>query len=273
MGVGLGQTVFENNLDGRVPTRSVGVVLDVTDRVLAKRKLDESEEQFRNAFEFAPIGMALVAPNGKWLRVNRSVCEILGYTELELLATNFQMLSHPDDLETDLNFVHQLLDGAIPSYQMEKRYFHKLGHVVYVLLSVTLVRDSLGSPLHLISQIKDITLHKKSEREMEANDALLRQFIKYSPAAIAMFDRNVRYIQASDRWLSDYHLGSRDIIGMSHYEIFPDIPDHWKAVHERVLAGAVEGCEEEPFHRADGSTEWLQWECHPWFDATGEVGG
>ena len=250
-----------------------GVAIDITVRKNAEASLKASEERFRSAFEFAPIGMALVAPDGKWLRVNRSVCETLGYTEQELLATDFQMITHPDDLESDLRFVRKLLDGSIETYQMEKRYFHKLGNVVYALLSVTLARDSLGRPLHFISQIKDITIQKIAERAMEANDALLRQFIKHSPAAIAMFDRKLCYIQASDRWLSDYRLGSRDIVGVSHYELFPDIPDRWKEVHKRVLAGAVEGCEEDRFHHADGSAEWLQWECRPWHDANGEIGG
>src|SRR5262249_38723440 len=158
-------------------------------------------------------------------------------------------------------------------YQMEKRYFHKRGHVVYILLSVSLVRGAGGEPLHFISQIQDITQRKETEKALAANEALLRLFIKHSPAAIAMFDRDMRYLQRSDRWLIDYHLGMRDLTGLSHYDVFPDIPDRWKAVHQRVLAGAVEQCDEDPFERADGSTAWLQWECRPWRNAAGEVGG
>ncbi|MEP6621911.1 MAG: PAS domain S-box protein [bacterium] len=122
-----------------------------------------SEERFRSAFEEAPIGIALIAPDGRWLRVNRSMCELVGYSEGELLATNFQTITHPDDLDADMTLVRQVLDGAIPSYQMEKRYFHKSGHVVNILLSVSLVRDLSGSPLYFISQIQDITERKRSE--------------------------------------------------------------------------------------------------------------
>src|ERR1039457_4177309 len=94
---------------------------------------------FQNAFEFAAIGMALVSPEGKWLRVNRSVCEITGYTEEQLLERTFQDITHPEDLDADLANVEKMLAGDIKTYQMEKRYRHKNGSIVSVLLSVSLV--------------------------------------------------------------------------------------------------------------------------------------
>ena len=109
-------------------------------------------------------------------------------------------------------------------------------------------------------------------REREAGEALLRQFVRHTPAAMAMFDTEMRYIQASDRWLADYHLTGA-IVGRSHYDVFPGIPDRWKAVHERVLDGAVERSDEDTFVRADGTTDWLHWELRPWRDATGAIGG
>jgi PAS domain S-box-containing protein len=115
--------------------------------------------------------------------------------------------------------------------------------------------------------------HRLAERSLATSDELLRQFIKHTPAAVAMLDTQMCYVQASDRWLTDYHLEGQSVVGRSHYEVFPDIPDRWKEVHRRVLAGAVERCEEDPFERADGSTEWLQWECRPWHRADGTIGG
>src|ERR1043166_783171 len=110
---------------------------------------------FQSAFEFAAIGMALVSPEGKWLRVNRSLCAITGYTEAELLDRTFQQITHPDDLESDLANVRRMLAGEIDTYQMEKRYFHKNGSVVWILLSVSLVRTKSGEPLFFIGQIQD----------------------------------------------------------------------------------------------------------------------
>jgi PAS domain S-box-containing protein len=105
------------------------------------------------------------------------------------------------------------------------------------------------------------------------HEALLRLFIKHTPAAIAMFDMEMRYLQVSDRFLTDYHLEGRNLIGESHYEVFPDLPERWKEVHRRILAGAVERCEEDPYITPDGSTGWLQWESLPWRQASGEIGG
>ena len=125
-----------------------------------------SDSLFQSAFEFAAIGMALVSPEGKWLRVNRAICEITGYTEAELLARTFQDITHPEDLEADLENVRKMLAGEIKTYQMEKRYFHKNGSIVWVLLSVSLVRTKSGEPLFFISQIQDITRQKASEQKL-----------------------------------------------------------------------------------------------------------
>ena len=103
--------------------------------------------------------------------------------------------------------------------------------------------------------------------------ALLRLFIKHTPAAIAMFDTDMRYLQVSDRFLTDYDLEGQDLIGRSHYEVFPDLPERWREAHQRILAGAVERCEEDSYIAADGSTGWLQWESLPWRKVDGEIGG
>jgi PAS domain S-box-containing protein len=126
-------------------------------------RLVESEERFRGAFEFAAIGMALVAPDGRFLRVNPSLCRIVGYSPEELLATKFQAITHPADLDADVEYVQRMLEGSIPHYQMEKRYLCKDGHLVWIQLSVSLVRDGGGQPLYFVSQIQDISARKEAE--------------------------------------------------------------------------------------------------------------
>ena len=125
--------------------------------------LVESEEHFRNAFDYAAIGMALVSPEGNWLRVNRSLCEIIGYAEGELLVSDFQAITHRDDLGHDLAEIYRMLSGEILTCQLEKRYIHKLGHDVWASSSASLVRDAQGNPLHFIFQIQDITERKRAE--------------------------------------------------------------------------------------------------------------
>ena len=168
---------FDINAYSPAPRQFAVTFFDITERKIAEDALRESEARFSNAFEFAPIGIALVSLEGKWLKVNRSLCDLLGYSTEELYQKNFQEITHPDDLEADLNYVQQLIRGEIVSYQMEKRYFHKSGTIVWVLLSVSLVRTSDGNPAYAISQIQDITQRKQAEEEIsrraEETSALL----------------------------------------------------------------------------------------------------
>ena len=120
---------------------------------------------------------------------------------------------------------------------------------------------------------QDADERQRVEEAVKTNEALLRLFIKHTPAAIAMFDTEMRYLQVSDRFLTDYDREGQDLIGKSHYDVFPDLPDRWKEVHRRILAGAVERCEEDPYITSDESTGWLQWESLPWRKGNGEIGG
>lgn len=116
-------------------------------------------------------------------------------------------------------------------------------------------------------------LHSPDVKKIPDGDELLRLFMEHVPGAIAMLDTNMRYLQVSDRWLSDHHLGEVKIIGRSHYEVFPEIPEHWKEVHRRCLAGAVDESKELPFPRADGRVDWVRREIRPWRTNSGDIGG
>ncbi len=142
-----------------------GMILshDITKRKHLEDQLRTSEERLRSTLDYAPIGMALFTLDGYWLDVNPAICQILGYPSEELFQKTFKDLTHPDDLELDLQPIEDLLAGKIDLYRMEKRYFHKEGHVIWTLLSVSLVRDKAGEPLYFISQIQDITERKRLE--------------------------------------------------------------------------------------------------------------
>ena len=129
-------------------------------------ELSESEERFRSTVENSAIGVALLAPDGRWLQANHALCEIVGYSEAELLKLNFQAITHPEDLETDLGYVQKMLAEEIRTYQMEKRYIHKKGHLVDILLSVSLVWDQSKQPLYFIAQIQDISERKRTEEAL-----------------------------------------------------------------------------------------------------------
>jgi len=141
-------------------------IQDVSKLKFEEIKLKESEIRFRSAFDFAPIGLAIVSLEGKWLQVNKKLCEILGYNASELLEIDFQTITHQDDIQNDLNNVNNLVSGIADNYSMNKKYIHKNGSLVYATLSVSIVRDSKNLPLYFISQIEDTTEQVLREREL-----------------------------------------------------------------------------------------------------------
>jgi PAS domain S-box-containing protein len=152
-------------------------------------ELAASEERFRHAFESAGIGMALVALDGRWLRVNKSMCEIVGYSEAKLLQKMSQDITHPDDVAADRTLMHELIEGQRRFYQLEKRYIHREGHAVWIRLTASLARDALGDPLHAIAQVEDITDRKRLEGNLaSARDEALEESRLKSEFLATMID-------------------------------------------------------------------------------------
>jgi diguanylate cyclase (GGDEF)-like protein/PAS domain S-box-containing protein len=127
---------------------------------------EEAEQRLRVSFDHAPIGMAIVAPDGRMLQVNPALCRITGFSDDELLSTTRQELTHPDDRLTNHQLATQLLSGDIDTFEMEKRYLHAEGHYVWIHLSVSLVRDKRNDPLYFVAQIQDIEARKRTEVEL-----------------------------------------------------------------------------------------------------------
>jgi two-component system sensor histidine kinase/response regulator len=161
-------------------------------------KLAQSEKRFRETFDEAPIGIALVAPDGRWLQVNHALCAIVGYTADELLSLTFQDVTHPDDLEADLELLQRTLAEDVPTHQMEKRYIHKRGHQVWIKLSVALVRDGDGTPAHFVSHIEDITHAKEIELALRENTRMLDE--SQSVAGLGSWGWN---LETGEPWWSD----------------------------------------------------------------------
>jgi diguanylate cyclase (GGDEF)-like protein/PAS domain S-box-containing protein len=165
-----------------LPLYWLGVQMDITERKLTEKALRESEQRFRSSFQDAAIGMALVATDGRWLQVNDALCQIVGYSEEELLEKTFQDITHPDDLQADLDLVRRTLSGEIQTYQIEKRYLHKEGHVVWILLSASLVHNEEGEPLYFVSQIQDISGRKEAEERLQEAEERYRTLVETIPA-------------------------------------------------------------------------------------------
>src|ERR1700730_8806370 len=227
----------------------------------ADARLVESEERFRGAFEFAAIGMALVAPDGRWLRVNPSLCRIVGYSPEELLATTFQAITHPEDLGKDVDFVHRMLEGSISYYQLEKRYFHKNGHLVWILLSVSLVRDGNGSPLYFVSQIQDISARKEAEVRLIESELRYRIITDLVPGFV--YEGILREGRMQMTWASagfervyGCSLATFNRLGREHF---------YDPVALAMVLGAIadvaRGADarlEVPIRRLDGEERWVR---------------
>ncbi|HET6552479.1 MAG TPA: EAL domain-containing protein [Dyella sp.] len=170
---------FQPDLDEHGQVRGVFTVfLDVTERHALETQLRESEQRLHGAFQHAPIGMALVTPGGHMLRVNDALCQMLGYDERELLSMSLVDLTHTDDIAASRELSQLLREGVRDTYQLEKRYLHRDGHPVHVLLSVSVVRGVDGAPFQAVAQILDISQRKAYEealfRERELAEVTLR---------------------------------------------------------------------------------------------------
>lgn len=231
------------------------------------------EKHLRILYEDNPSMYFTVALDGRVLSVNRFGAQQLGYRPEELIGRPVSDLVY----EEDQAFVRQKMaqaftDGMDGIMSLEFRKKTKGGTVIWVREQLRTLRMGEAGPVALIV-CEDISIHKQMETALAEREEHLRLFIEHSPVALAMFDREMRYLAASRRWRMDCRVGDEPLIGRSHYEIFPEIPERWKAIHLRCLTGVVEGCEEDSFVRADGRTDWIRWEIRPWLTGEGDVGG
>lgn len=185
---------------------------DITSNKAAENRLRISEQTFRGNFENAAIGMAIVSVSGKWLEVNQSLCKSLGYNEKELLNLSYQEITHPEDLEIDLQNLKELVNGNRNFYHTEKRYIHKNGEIVYSILSVSMVKNENGRPLHFISQITDITLRKLAQQKLQNTLAHLESLIN-ATSRVSIIAINKSGI------ITSFNKGAENLLGYTREEM------------------------------------------------------
>lgn len=231
----------------------------LTEQAAIESSLRESEERFRLSFDSSAIGMAIVSLEGIWLKVNPAMCGMVGYTAAEMQATDFQSLTHPDDLEEDVASARKLAAGETTSYQMEKRYFHKDGHLVWARLSVAIARSATGKALHFIAHIENITERKRGEQALADSETRLRTLIENSSDVIAVtaIDGRLLYVSSSVSKIAGYT--TEELIGRKFSDlVHPD--DQALAAAQfgeliRQPPGSVQRVERR-YRRKDGS--WIE---------------
>lgn len=228
--------------------------------------------RFRLMADAAPVLIWISGADKKYTYFNKVWLEFTGRTLEEELGDGWTIGVHSDD-EHHRSLTYRRAFDARQDFRMEYRLRRHDGEYRWVLDTGTPWYTSEGEIGGYVGSCIDITERRQAEEVLWESRNLLRLFVEHVPAAVAMFDRDMRYIMASSRWADDYGLDSREIIGRSHYEVFPEIPERWKEIHRRCLGGTVEKCAEDAFARKDGTIDWVRWEIHPWYLRTGAIGG
>ena len=264
------------------PPLIVAMVEDITE----KKKAEEA--RFRHvaiveSSEDAIISKNLDAVIVSW---NAGAQRIFGYSEEEAVGRPITILIPPELRDEESTILERLrARGRIEHYETVR--ITKAGKKVAVSVSISSIKDSTGRIVGFTEIARDITERKRAEdalhatnraleeqtAELRTRGELLKIFVKNVPAGVAMLDRDMRYLQVSDRWCADYSLlDSSQVFGRSHYELFPDIPDRWKEAHRRALAGETTRADEDRWDR-EGGTTWVRWEVRPWLNLNGLPGG
>ena len=241
---------------------------DINERKRNEGARIQAEQERDRFFDLSLDLLAVANFEGYFIRLNPAWEQTLGFTAVELMAQPYLDLVHPDDLAATLAAAQGLSAGQM-AIRFENRYRCKDGS--YRWLSWSSRPYDEQNLVYAIAH--DITDRKQLEAQLRQRESQLQLFVKYVPVGVAMFDRDMCYLSASDVWLDCHELRQRDIVGRSHYDLYPNLPQQWKEMHQRCLAGAIESCEEDLFPRPDGSIEWVRWEARPWYTDTDEIGG
>ena len=219
------------------PAYLLGISEDVTERKQAEDALRASEDKYRKLVENTTDLIFTLNSRGEFIFLSPAVTNMLGYDVDALLDCPFQMIIHPDDVQACEKVLKERLKGNIIHPGFAYRVRTAAGEWRWHSTNGDAIRNDKGELLYFQGVAKDITALKLAEEKLRTNQRILKLFVENAPAAIAMLDRDMRYLAFSNRFATDYRVSDRNIIGRTHYDIFPEIPERWRIIHRRCLAG------------------------------------
>ncbi|EAY31865.1 sensory box histidine kinase [Microscilla marina ATCC 23134] len=268
----IGIPVIEN---GRV-TALQGLFQDIDKQRTTEEELRYTQGKLKLALDAGEVGIWDWSLGDNELQWNQRMHQIFDWPEdcFQNSLSGFTDRLHPDDQEKVVDVLQIALENKT-KYDMSYRVADQQGNIKTIVAKGAAIYDTEDNPVNMMGTCVDITGQLALEQEKHNVKTQLEIFVKHAPVATAMFDKKLRYLQASDRWYKDYQLPDDSIIGKSHYEIFPEILQmpEWLAIHQRCLNGEVIKVNEDSFLRKSGQTQWLCYEIHPWYTKSGQVGG
>ncbi len=258
------------------------------DLAASRQELQEVNRLQRAVLDSSSLSIIATDTSGIIREVNAGAEAMLGYRRAELVGhatperfhLRTEIVARAAELSAELGrpvpagfetFVARARETG--SDEHEWTYVRRDGTELPVQLNVTVLRDEAGTITGFLGIARDISRRRAAERALRMSEERTRLFAEHAPAAVAMFDRDMRYLVTSRAWLEDYGLTGQNLIGRSHYEVFPEITPQWKELHRRALAGEVLRHDADRFERTDGRIQWLRWEIRPWHGPDGEIGG
>jgi hypothetical protein len=258
-----------------------GIITDVTERKLAEEAREKSEEKYRILFETMTQGVVYQSANGEIISANPAAEKILGLSIDQMMGRTSidpqwkAVDENKDPLPGEKHPAMIALQTGKEVKNFTQGIFNpQKNEYVWILInSIPQYKAGEKKPFQVFSTFLEITDRKKAEEALSHSHELMKYIIEHNQSAVAVHDNNLNYIFVSQRYLDDYRVKEKDVIGKHHYEVFPDLPEKWRKVHQKALRGIVSKADDDKYVREDGTIDWTRWECRPWCEANGSIGG